>query len=357
MQKLAYIRLATALIICLSVMLYQVKNIFVPIEKSAQTAEIGVLADKEDKITSSQEKTDTAQNREQTEKEENTESEAKKEQSQEQKNNESVEVSAKDVKGKIYEKYISPYNAPQSYGKVYMKNSTGVSVDIKSLLEAKLGFKISKNSNEPQVLIMHTHATESFMSSDSDYYTASFSPRSRDNSKNMIKIGEKVAQILNENGIKTLHDKTQHDYPEYTGSYSRSKSTINWYLKKYPSIKVVLDLHRDSVTSGDGKIKLATNIDGKKAAQVMLVMGSQTGSVSGHPKWKENLKLAFKVQQKLEQNYPTLARPLMLASKLYNQHLTTGSLLIEFGTDANSLSEACYSAELVGKTIAQVLKE
>ena len=155
-----------------------------------------------------------------------------------------------------------------------------------------------------------------------------------------------------------MHSKTQHDYPEYTGSYSRAAETIRWYLKKYPSIKVVLDLHRDSISDNDtDKAKLVTKINGKKAAQVMLVMGSQTGSVSGHPNWQENLKLAFKLQQNIEKNYPTLARPLMLASKLYNQHLTKGSLLIEFGTDANTLSEAVYSAELVAVAIAQTLKE
>ncbi len=357
MQNLAYIRLASALIICLSVILYQVKDMFVPIKKEALKPEINLSESSADESSGETEKNDTAQNKEETESQEKKETASSKETKKEETKNESIEVSAKDIKGNIIEKYISPYNAPQSYGKVYMKNSTGINIDIKKLLEAKLSFKITEKSDEPQVLIMHTHATESFMSSDSTYYTSSFSPRSRDNSKNMIKIGQKVAEILNLNGIKTLHDKTLHDYPEYTGSYSRAKSTINWYLKNYPSIKVVLDLHRDSAASGDDKIKLATKINGKKAAQVMLVMGSQTGSVSGHPKWQENLKLAFRLQQKLEQNYPTLARPLMLASKLYNQNLTTGSLLIEFGTDANSLSEACYSAELVGKTISQVLKE
>ena len=236
-------------------------------------------------------------------------------------------------------------------------NITGIDIDIKKLTEAALGFSIEQNES-PQVLIVHTHATESFMSTDSTYYTDDFSPRSKDNSKNMVKIGDIVAEKLNNAGIKTLHDATLHDYPEYTGSYTRSAKTIKSYLSKYPDIKIVLDLHRDSVASGESdKVKLVTEIGGKKAAQVMLVMGSQTGSVTGHPNWQENLKLAFKLQQKLENNYPTLARPLMLMSKLYNQNLTTGSLLLEFGTDANSLEEACYSAELVGNALAELLKE
>ena len=196
------------------------------------------------------------------------------------------------------------------------------------------------------------------MTEDTNYYTDSFSTRSRDNNKNMIKIGEIVAKKLNDAGINTLHSKTLHDYPEYTGSYTRSKETINWYLKKYPSIKIVLDLHRDSLSNGDtDKVKLVTKIGEKNAAQVMLVMGSNTGIVTTFPKWQENLKLACKVQQKIEEKYPTLARPMMVMPKLYNQNLTTGSLLIEFGTDANTLDEASYSAELVGNALAELLKE
>ena len=118
----------------------------------------------------------------------------------------------------------------------------------------------------------------------------------------------------------------------------------------------MLDLHRDAVSANDtDKVKLVTEIEGKKAAQVMLVMGSQSGGVTNFPNWKENLKLAVRLQQKIEEKYPTLARPLSLMSKNYNESLTTGSLLIEFGTDANTLSEAHYSAELVGNAIAELL--
>lgn len=267
---------------------------------------------------------------------------------------ESVTASTSAVKGKVVTRYISPYNAPQSYGGVYLKNSTGVKVDIKSLLNKNLSFKISKNST-PQVLIVHTHTTESFMLEDKDYYTEDYKTRTTDNSKNMVKIGNIIADKLNQNGIKTLHDTTKHDYPEYTGSYGRAATTINGYLQKYPGIKIVLDLHRDAVSAEGGKAKLVTKIEGKKAAQVMLVMGSQTGSITGHPHWKENLSLAFKLQQTIEAKYPTLARPVMLASKKYNQSLTKGSLIIEFGTEVNTLEEACYSAELVGDALVSLL--
>ena len=259
------------------------------------------------------------------------------------------------VKGKVISRYISPYSAGLSYNGVYMKNSTDLEINIKELLSAPLGFKIAKNDS-PQVLIVHTHTTETYMTEDADYYTSAFSSRTRDAQKNMVSVGNIVAEKLNQAGIKTLHDATEHDYPNYTGSYSRAAKTINGYLKKYPTIKVVLDLHRDAVSSGDSdKVKLVTEINGKKAAQVMLVMGSQSGSVTNFPKWKENLKLAVRLQQKIEEKYPTLARPLSLMPKNYNESLTTGSLLIEFGTDVNTLSEAHYSAELVGNAIAELL--
>lgn len=267
----------------------------------------------------------------------------------------SLPASAGAVKGNVIEKYVSPYTAKYSYNKVYMKNNTGLSINIKNLLNSKLSFKIEKNT-QPQVLIVHTHTTETFLETDAKTYGVNHSSRTTNNNKNMAAIGAIIAKKLNDAGIKTLHDKTQHDYPQYNGSYSRSAKTVNSYLNKYKSIKIVLDLHRDSVTvSGNDKAKLVTKINGKKAAQVMLVMGSQSGSVKNHPNWQENLKLAFKLQQTMENKYPTLARPLTLASSRYNQSLSKGALLMEFGTDMNSLDEAKYSAELVADSLITLL--
>lgn len=258
------------------------------------------------------------------------------------------------AKGKIIEKTISPYSAGLSYNSVYIKNSTGLAIDIKSLLSENLKFKIVSGS-EPQVLIMHTHTTESFMTEQRDYYTATDQSRRTDERLNMVNLGNIVAEKLNALGIKTLHDKTMHDYPSYNGSYTRAAKTISQYLKKYPSIKIVIDMHRDAAQSGSDKVKLTADINGKKAAQVMLVMGSQSGSVTNFPNWRENLKLAVRLQQSLEVMYPTLARPLSLVSKNYNESLSNGSLLLEMGTDANTVEEVEYSAELVGNALVSLL--
>ncbi len=284
-------------------------------------------------------------------------SEEKKEEKKIEKEKEevAVTVSAKDVKGKVIEQYISPYTAKNSFDKVYLKNNTNLKINIKSLLESEIKFSLKKTSS-PQVLILHTHATETFLDTDAQVYSKSYKSRTTNNEKNMVKIGSIIAKELNDAGIVTIHAKNQHDYPEYTGSYSRAANTICSYLKKYPSIKIVLDLHRDALSVGSDKVKLVTKINGEKAAQVMLVMGSQSGSVKNFPKWQENLKLAVRLQKIMETKYPTLARPITLNSSNYNESLTTGSLLIEFGTDANSLAEAKYSALMVADCLETLLK-
>lgn len=343
MRKTGIFRLLLIFIFCMTVILYNIGSFLsttasIP-ENTADTVAVSSLSSgvtsteaPAESTVASENKTETAQST-------------------------TVQAAAEAVKGKIISKYISPYTAPLSYKSIYMKNSTELSIDLKTIAEEKLGLSLNSGS-EPQVLIMHTHTTESYMEKASDYYTADFKPRTDDNSKNMVRIGAIIAEKLNNAGIKTLHDTTQHDNPQYTGSYSRSAKNVTSYLQKYPSIKLVLDIHRDAVTSGESdKVKLVTEINGKKAAQVMLVMGSQSGTVTNHPNWRENLKLAARLQQKTEEKYPTLARPLLLMPKKYNQNLSTGSLLIEFGTDANSLAEACYSAELMGNTLAELFCE
>lgn len=285
---------------------------------------------------------------------------AKKPQSEKAETNEqttSVQVNTQkgNAVGKIYEQFLSPYSQKLNYSGIYIKNSAGESLDIKNELSASMELKIKK-SKEPEVLIVHTHATESYMNEDRAYYTAEDKARSEDNNKNVVKVGEIFAEVLTKGGISVLHDKTHHDSPSYNQSYSRAKTTINEYLSKYPSIKVVVDIHRDSIAmTGNDKCKPTAEINGKKAAQVMLVVGSQTGTVSGFPDWKQNLRLALRFQQTMEASYPGLARAMLFCSRKYNMNLTKGSMLLEVGTDANTLEEAIYSAELAGNALLSVL--
>ena len=265
-----------------------------------------------------------------------------------------ISVSGAEALGKVVNRTISNSSSNLSAGGVHIRNSTDLDVSISELLSSKLGFTVKKDQN-PQVLILHTHATECFLNEDRDYYTAADKTRTTDNAFNVTKLGEIVADKLNSAGITTLHDKTQHDYPSYNESYSRAAKTINGYIKKYPSIKVVIDIHRDSVQTDTTKTKLTAKIDGRPAAQVMLVMGSQSGNVKNFPNWKENLKLAVRLQKNIESMYPNLARPLSLMSRSYNEPLTTGSMLIEIGTEANAFDEAKYSADLLANSLIKTL--
>jgi len=268
----------------------------------------------------------------------------------------SVAVSATGVvKGDIIDRFISPYTANTSYNNVYLKNNTELQIDLKEFVDSELDFKIEKNA-KPQVLILHTHATESYIMHNENYYTDTDRARNTNNKKNMVALGKIISERLNGAGIVTLHDTTQHDYPSYNESYSRAAQTICNYQEKYKSIKIVIDLHRDALAASNGnKIKTTTEINGKRAAQIMLVMGSQSGGVTNFPNWKENLKLASKLQQTLEVMYPSLARSIHFMPKNYNQSLSTGSLLIEIGTDGNNFDEAKYSAELLSDALICLL--
>ncbi len=257
--------------------------------------------------------------------------------------------------GKIVKQTISPYSAKLSYNNVYVKNNSGLTVDLKAELKSGVNIKIKKSS-EPEVLILHTHGTECYMTEDRDYYTSTDLTRTDDNTKNVIRIGDIVANKLTEAGIGVIHDTTQHDNPSYNASYSRAAVTITEYLKKYPSIKIVIDIHRDSISLNDtDRVKTVKTINSRDAAQVMLCMGSQSGTVKNFPNWKENFRLAARFHQTIEAMYPGLARPMLLASKNYNESLTTGSMLLEIGTESNLLSEAEYSAELVGNALVSLL--
>ncbi len=269
---------------------------------------------------------------------------------------ESLAVSATGTAmGKVIEKFISPYTANTSYNNVYLKNNTELQIDLKEFVESDLKINIQKNS-EPQVLIMHTHATESYLRHKESYYTENDTGRTTDNHFNVVALGKIITDRLNEAGINTLHDTTQHDYPSYNESYSRSAKTVRDYLNKYPSIKIVIDLHRDALAENDSdKVKLTTEIEGKKAAQIMLVMGAQCSKVKNFPNWRENLKLATKLQQTIESMYPSLARSIHFVAKNYNQSLSNGSMLIEIGTDGNTLDEAKYSAELLSNSLISLL--
>lgn len=202
----------------------------------------------------------------------------------------------------------------------------------------------------PLVLIMHTHTTESYEPYIRDFYDSSFSSRTTDLEKSVAAVGGKIAEQLKAAGIGVIHDETVHDYPQYTGAYDRSAKTVEEYLKKYPSIKIVIDVHRDAIEEDSVRYAPAVEIDGKSAAQVMIICGC-----TNVPQYRYNLRVAARLQSAMETDWPGLTRPILFDERNYNQEMTHGSFLIEMGSSANSLDEALYSGELVGKSLAGVI--
>lgn len=205
---------------------------------------------------------------------------------------------------------------------------------------------------EPVVLIMHTHTTESYEMSERDFYDETSSSRTTELDKSVAAVGEKIAEQLKAAGIGVIHDETVHDYPQYTGAYDRSAETVEEYLKKYPSIQIVIDVHRDAIEEDSVRYAPTAEIDGKSAAQVMIICGC-----TNVPQYRYNLRIASRLQSAIESDWPGLTRPILFDERNYNQEMTHGSFLIEMGSNANSLDEALYSGELVGKSLAELIHE
>jgi len=207
----------------------------------------------------------------------------------------------------------------------------------------------------PQILILHSHGSEAYSQNDGDLYQESDAYRTTDCTHNVVRVGEAMAEVFRSQGLQVIHDTNLYDYPAYNGSYDRSKAAVRDWLAKYPTIRIILDVHRDALVGSDGSIyKLVTQENGKKTAQVMLVVGTDGGGAQ-HPYWIDNLALAVRFQQELVSDYVSLARPIVLRNSSYNQQLSPGYLLVEVGGHGNTLTEAVDGARLFAQSVSQVL--
>ena len=231
-----------------------------------------------------------------------------------------------------------------------LHSSSAYAVDQLGLLRE--GWSYSIPAEGPQVLIFHTHSCEAYTPQGADTYEASGEFRTLEDSQNVIAVGDCLAKTLEELGFEVLHDRSLYDYPAYNGAYDRSGAAVRQLLEANPSIRVVIDLHRDSLGGRRTEYLLP---DGKRSAQVMLLLTTGENGLY-HPSWRENLKLGLELQNRMELDYPGLARPLYLSPARYNQHLSPGSRLLEVGTDANTLAEAKQAALLFAGCLGQVLE-
>lgn len=230
-----------------------------------------------------------------------------------------------------------------------INNATNYSVDIDAMCAGELASRLTLDA--PEVLIVHTHTTECY---DGDAMSGE-SERTTNPDQNMCAVGDIIAQTLEAHGIQTIHDTTIHDYPTYQSAYTRTLETINKNIEQYPSIKVVLDVHRDAYIYNDGsKLRVCAEVNGGETAQVMLVIGTDSMGLY-HPHWRDNLTLAAKVQNAAELMYPGMMRPINLRRERFNMHVTRGSLLLEVGSNGNSLAEAKTAAVYIADAIAAAL--
>lgn len=187
--------------------------------------------------------------------------------------------------------------------------------------------------------------------------TAPFPARPPTPEMNMLSVGDKICEQLDKAGVAYIHDTLVHDYPSYDGSYDSSRMAVKQILEEYPSIKVCLDVHRDGIEREDGtRLAPVAEIEGREAAQLMIISGCDDG-IMGMPDYMKNFHFACALQSALESDWQGLTRPVLFDYRHYNQDLTTGSLLIEVGSHGNSIAQAQYTGELIGKTLGEMFGE
>lgn len=207
--------------------------------------------------------------------------------------------------------------------------------------------------SKPAVIIYHTHTSESFTATAKYNYEMAGDYITTNNNFNVCRVGEEIKNYLETYyGLAVVHDTTVHDIPSRTGSYSKSRPTIEKLLKKYPDAQLIIDLHRDAVGVDDAsKKEMIVNIREEDAAKIMFVIGKS------NPHWQENYYLSSKINQKVEELYPGLTKRMYVVDKLiYNQDISNKAVLIEMGAECNTLEQTLVTAKMVAKSIGQVLK-
>lgn len=244
------------------------------------------------------------------------------------------------IPNSVPNKYTNTYNGVQ------IKNESGLEIN-----ENNLNFDLSFNKKD--ILIFHTHTCESYTSSEKYSYEQTGSFRTTDLNFSVARVGDELTSQLNSYGFNVSHDKTYHDYPAYSGSYARSLTTVQNILNSGSKADVVIDIHRDAIA--DSSYAPKVKIGEEYASQLMFVIGTN-GSGLEHPNWIQNLKFAIMVQQKANEMYPGLFKPIVVRSSRYNQHLTKCSSIIEVGATGNTLDEANTSMKYLAKVLSEVIR-
>lgn len=238
-------------------------------------------------------------------------------------------------------------NSNVSYGKVKIKNQTTY-----NLTEEMLKPDITiENKN---IILFHTHSCESYTSSEKYPYTPTGNFRTTDLNFTVTRVGTELENYLKQYNYNVIHNTDYHDYPSYNGSYTKSLSTVENILKTNQS-DIIIDIHRDAIGSRSDYAPTVKIGDTDEAAQIMFVIGTNEGGL-WHPNWNQNLKFAIKIQEKAEEMYPGLFKPIMLTKSRYNQHTGKYASIIEVGATGNTLEQCLNSMKYLAKVMDEVLK-
>lgn len=238
---------------------------------------------------------------------------------------------------------------------IHINDQTSKYYSISDILQNPIDLQIEPDTSLPEILIVHTHGTESFADDENYDYVATEDRRSTDQDVSIAKIASLLAENLNEYGINTVYCNEYHDYPEYNGSYDRSLVSIESYLEKYPSLKMVIDVHRDAIIgNNDEHIYTTVEIDGQECAQIMMVIGTNAGGLE-HDDWIDNFNNAVNLQTYINSEDDGLMKDINLRESRFNQHATSGSMLIEVGTSGNTLTQAINAIEVFSEDLAEYL--
>ena len=240
----------------------------------------------------------------------------------------------------VPEKFTTEYNG------VKIRNET----DNIKLTDDMLKPEVSVNMKK--ILIYHTHSSESYTSSKEFKYTATGNYRTTDINYNVVRVGTELTNYMQHYGYNVIHDTTIYD-KSYSSSYDRSLSGVAKLLEKNEDTDILFDIHRDAIA--DSSYAPTVKIGDEEAAQLMFVIGSNGGG-SKHDNWNENLKLAIKIQEKANELYPGLFKPIVLRDSRYNQQLATGASIIEVGATGNTMEQCLSSMKYLSKVLSEVLK-
>lgn len=262
----------------------------------------------------------------------------------EDKNNNDAEPESSNGETQIVTQNPITENSNIEINGVKIKNETSYEISSDIMNQS---IDINKNNT----VIFHTHTCESYTPSENYQYDQTGNYRTTDLNYSVARVGDELEKDLNKYGFNVIHDKTYHDYPAYTGSYTRSKETVENILKSTPS-DIIIDLHRDAIGS-KSNYDPSVKIGDETVARLMFVVGTNGGGLY-HPQWQENLQFAINVQQKANEMYPGLFKPIIVRNSRYNQHLGKAACIIEVGATGNTLDQCLASMKYLAKVLSEL---